>query len=82
MAFITDSTSNGPNGIIVVDLASSRSWRRLQDHPSTKPDGAFVPVVEGEILEIRLPGQPPQRFCVGPMELRSARTAKPSTIAH
>jgi len=65
MAFITDSTSNGPNGIIVVDLASSKSWRRLQDHPSTKPDSAFVPVVEGEILEIRLPGQPPQKFSVG-----------------
>ena len=65
MAFITDSTSNGPNGIIVVDLASSQSWRRLQDHPSTKADAAFVPVVEGEILEIRLPGEPPQRFSVG-----------------
>jgi len=65
MAFITDSTSNGPNGIIVVDLASGKSWRRLQDHPSTKPDSKFVPVTEGEILEMRLPGQPPQRFAVG-----------------
>jgi len=65
MAFITDSTSNGPNGIIVVDLASGKSWRRLQDHPSTKPDAAFVPVVEGEILAIRLAAQPPQRFSVG-----------------
>jgi sugar lactone lactonase YvrE len=65
MAFITDSTSNGPNGIIVVDLASGKSWRRLQDHPSTKPDSSFVPVTEGEILELRLPGQPPQRFAVG-----------------
>ena len=65
MAFITDSTSNGPNGIIVVDLASGKSWRRLEDHPSTKPDQSFVPVTEGEILEIRLPGQAPQRFAVG-----------------
>jgi len=65
MAFITDSTSSGPNGIIVVDLASGKSWRRLQDHPSTKPDSKFVPVTEGEILEMRLPGQPPQRFAVG-----------------
>lgn len=64
-AFITDSTGNGPNGIIVVDLASGKSWRRLNDHPSTKPDTAFVPVVEGEILQVRLPGQPPARFAVG-----------------
>jgi sugar lactone lactonase YvrE len=65
MAFITDSTSNGPNGIIVVDLATGKSWRRLNDHPSTKADPLFVPVVEGEILEMRLPGQPPARFAVG-----------------
>jgi sugar lactone lactonase YvrE len=65
MAFITDSSSTGPNGIIVVDLASGKSWRRLNDHPSTKPDPAFIPVVEGEILQLRIPGQPPQRFAVG-----------------
>ncbi len=65
MAFITDSSSPGPNGIIVVDLASGKSWRRLNDHPSTKPDPAFVPVVEGQILQMRLPGQPPARFAVG-----------------
>jgi sugar lactone lactonase YvrE len=65
MAFITDSTSNGANGIIVVDLASGKSWRRLSDHPSTKPDPEFLPVAEGEILRIRLPGKPPARFGVG-----------------
>jgi len=65
MAFITDSTSTGPNGIAVVDLASGKSWRRLNDHPSTKPDPEFLPVVEGEILRIRLPGKPPARFGVG-----------------
>lgn len=64
-AFITDSSSAGSNGIIVVDLASGESWRRLNDHPSTKSDPAFVPVVEGEILQQRLPGQPPARFAVG-----------------
>ena len=65
MAFITDSSSTGANGIIVVDLASGKSWRRLNDHPSTKPDAAFVPVVEGEILQLRISGQPPQKFAVG-----------------
>ena len=48
-AFITDSADQGPNGIIVVDLASGESWRRLHEHPSTKaatpPDLRMV--VEG-----------------------------------
>jgi len=65
MAFITDSSSSGPNGIIVVDLASGNSWRRLHDHRSTKPDPEFVPVVEGEIMQMRLPGQAPAKFAVG-----------------
>jgi sugar lactone lactonase YvrE len=65
MAFITDSTSAGPNGIIVVDLSSGTSWRRLNDHPSTKADAAFLPVVEGKILALRLPGQAPAKFAVG-----------------
>lgn len=49
MAFITDSSDKGPNGIIVVDLASGESWRRLNDHPTTKTEGIgnFMPVVEG-----------------------------------
>jgi sugar lactone lactonase YvrE len=47
MAFITDSSSSGPNGIIVVDLDSKRSWRKLTDHPSTKPAPGFLGIVEG-----------------------------------
>jgi sugar lactone lactonase YvrE len=35
-AYITDSSDSGPNGIIVVDLASGESWRRLHEHPATK----------------------------------------------
>jgi sugar lactone lactonase YvrE len=49
MAFITDSAQKGPNGIIVVDLASGESWRRLHDHLSTKAEElqTFLPIVEG-----------------------------------
>jgi sugar lactone lactonase YvrE len=49
MAFITDSSQNGPNGIIVVDLESGKSWRRLHDHPSTKAEQlhTFLPIIEG-----------------------------------
>ncbi|MBL6457244.1 gluconolactonase [Belnapia sp. T6] len=57
MAFITDSADKGPNGIIVIDLASGESWRRLHDHPSTKaePPERFLPVVEGRPVMERQP---------------------------
>jgi sugar lactone lactonase YvrE len=50
MAFITDSSSGGSNAIIVVDLDSKKSWRKLNDHPSVKPDPAFLGFVEGQPL--------------------------------
>ncbi|MEV0225514.1 L-dopachrome tautomerase-related protein [Streptomyces sp. NPDC050704] len=48
MAFITDSSERGPNGIVVVDLATGASWRRLANHPSVLADENFLPVIEGE----------------------------------
>lgn len=65
MAFITDSSGNGPNAIIVVDLDSGRSWRRLNDHPSTKAEPNFLPVVEGQPLMNRPPNQPPSSMKIG-----------------
>ena len=49
MVFITDSSQNGPNGIIVADLGSGSSWRELHNHPSTRAEGlkTFLPIVEG-----------------------------------
>jgi sugar lactone lactonase YvrE len=49
IAFITDSAQKGSNGIIVIDLTSGESWRRLNDHPSTKAEELenFLPIVEG-----------------------------------
>ena len=57
MAFITDSSETGHNGIIVVDLASGESWRRLDDHPSTKalPHHEMLPIVEGRPFMKRNP---------------------------
>jgi len=53
-AFITDSSDQGPNGIVVVDIATGKSWRRLHEHPSTKvetrPDLRMI--VEG----VEIPG--------------------------
>jgi sugar lactone lactonase YvrE len=48
MAFITDSgVGAGPNGLIVVDLGSGRSWRRLSGHPAMQPVSGFVAIIEG-----------------------------------
>lgn len=64
-AYITDSSTHGSNGIVVVDLASGKSWRRLNDHPSTKPEANFVPSVEGQPLMVREPGKPPKPLDFG-----------------
>lgn len=55
VAYITDSSGSGPNGIIVVDLASGRAWRRLHDHPSTKalPPEQMIPTAEGRVFAER-----------------------------
>ncbi len=64
-AFITDSSEKGPNGIIVVDLASGTSLRRLNDHPSVKAEPGFTPVVEGQPLLKRRKGQAPTHDTTG-----------------
>lgn len=64
-AFITDSSQSGPNGIIVVDLATGESWRRLHDHPSTKAEPNFAPLVEGQPMMARQPGQPEAYVKIG-----------------
>ncbi|MFD9283498.1 L-dopachrome tautomerase-related protein [Streptomyces mirabilis] len=63
MAFITDS--GGSNGVIVVDLATGRSWRRLAGHPSALPDAQFLPVIEGEPFMVRPAGGEPTYYETG-----------------
>jgi sugar lactone lactonase YvrE len=65
LAFITDSSGSGPNALIVVDLASGKSWRKLNNHPSTRPEPGFVPIVEGRVLMRRPPDGPAKPFAVG-----------------
>jgi len=62
IAYITDSSTSGPGGIILVDLDSGDSWRRLSGHPSTSPDPSFLPIVEGKRLAVREKGKPPAPF--------------------
>lgn len=64
-AFITDSSPKGENGIIVVDLATGESWRRLNKHPSTLPEPNFKPIVEGKPLMQDKPKEPPKPLTIG-----------------
>lgn len=55
--YITDSSAKNP-GIVVVDIASGRSSRRLSGHPSVRAEPGFVGVVEGRAFFKRpKPGQ-------------------------
>jgi sugar lactone lactonase YvrE len=66
-AYITDSSDQGPNGIIVVDLASGAAWRRLHEHPSTKAErlAEMVPVAEGRVFAERTAGGSVQPVTMG-----------------
>ncbi|GAB7360781.1 hypothetical protein MBLNU230_g0768t1 [Neophaeotheca triangularis] len=41
IAYITDSSPEGRNGIVVVDLGTCESWRHLDGHPSVRPQRQF-----------------------------------------
>jgi sugar lactone lactonase YvrE len=64
-AYITDSSSFGANAILVVDLATGKSMRRLNRHPSTLATEQFIPHVEGEAMMARVPGQPEAFMKIG-----------------
>jgi sugar lactone lactonase YvrE len=67
VAYITDSSDKGENGIIVVDLATGEAWRRLRDHPTTKAESPseFVPIAEGRVFAERSADEPPKPVTMG-----------------
>lgn len=59
VAYITDSSSEGRNGIIIVDLGTGESWRHLNNIAEVSAERGFVPFVWGQPLYyIPGPGQP------------------------
>ncbi len=64
VAYITDSSTRGPGGIIVVDLATGKAVRRLSDHASTNAEKGFVPVIDGQKLMNRPAGGQPSNLQV------------------
>lgn len=64
-AYITDSSSSGPNAIIVVDLATGTSRRVLNGHISVSPEPLFTATVEGKDLKVRKPNEPEMHIRLG-----------------
>jgi sugar lactone lactonase YvrE len=59
VAYITDSSAEGRNGLIVVDLGSGASWRHLDGVAEVRAERGFVPFVWGQPLYyIPGPGKP------------------------
>ncbi len=59
-AYITDSSSEGPNAIIVVDLATGKSMRRLNQHSSTLSEDQFLMFAEAKPVYMTAPNHPPK----------------------
>ncbi|OCL03260.1 major royal jelly protein [Glonium stellatum] len=66
IAYITDSSSEGRNGIIIVDLGTGESWRHLDSAMAVRAQNQFVAYVWGVPLYfIPGPGQPVSFIPVG-----------------
>ncbi|KAI4242143.1 MAG: hypothetical protein L6R40_004186 [Gallowayella cf. fulva] len=59
IAYITDSSQEGRNGIIIVDLGTGESWRHLDNTPEVRAQRGFLPFIWGEVVySLPRPGQP------------------------
>jgi sugar lactone lactonase YvrE len=50
IAYVTDSSLRGPGGIIIVDLATGKSVRRLTGDKTTSADAEFTAKIDGQEL--------------------------------
>jgi len=55
IAYIADSSPEGRNGLIVVDLPSGLAWRHLERHPATTSSFSFVPTYQSLVFYVRPP---------------------------
>ena len=47
---MTDSSPEGRNGLIIIDLGSGESWRHLDNIPQVSSEPGFVPFIWGEAV--------------------------------
>lgn len=59
IAYITDSSVEGRNGIIMADLGTGETWRHLDGNPTVHPERQWSAYVWGmPLYQIPRPGQP------------------------
>lgn len=58
IAYINDSSNEGRNGFIMIDLGTGESWRHLTQHPSTLPVQRNVPSYNSIPFYFRQKGHP------------------------
>lgn len=58
IAYITDSSTEGRNGIVMVDLSTGESWRHLDGNPDVHPEKQHVQYLYGEVIYGAQPGLP------------------------
>ena len=56
IAYITDASQEGRNGIVMVDLGTGESWRHLDNTPEVRATRGFVPFIWGEAVYSLPPG--------------------------
>jgi len=56
IAYIVDSSNEGRNGLIMLDLGTGDSWRQLDEHPSVLRVFGDVPVYQGVPFYVKQPG--------------------------
>jgi hypothetical protein len=56
IAYIVDSSNEGRNGFIMIDLGTGESWRQLNQHPSVLRVYADVPSYNGIPFHLREKG--------------------------
>lgn len=57
VGYVTDSSQEGRNGIIVVDVGSGKSWRHLDGTKYVHPETGFLPVIWSKTI-YSLPNRP------------------------
>jgi sugar lactone lactonase YvrE len=62
VAYITDASEEGTPGIIVVDIGTGTSWRKLENHPSVRADPQFVGIIDGKPLYEQTTFNSPKTF--------------------
>lgn len=58
IAYLVDSSDQGRNGIIMLDLGTGESWRHLDQHPSVVRVPENVPSYQGVPFYMHFPDQP------------------------